>query len=716
MRNQFTKRLCLIISMCLLFSSCKSSGGGNTGTSQNPENNGKPAVSESTAETNPPVKETEPEKEPPEVVTVTAEDMTTDSKTGVRLELSPFMFDYPEDELSVSIQPEGTETADNGDWQITAYDIDIGDMHDLDTFIDIRIPYDGKFCDSGEDPAECVGAKYLNEKTGEWEDVLFDVDKEAGEVVIHTDHLSKYGCIEVKNAGLRNAYISKIDAGELYDSLYGGYIDKSKAALAEYAAKGGPGEECFKLGELAMTDIFTELNSAVSQVNDTGTALQLSDLFFFTEKYAKFNEGFWDKMGDVGFVFGAVNIGIEVAKSDKTPEDILTIYKDTGMWLLGAGADTALGISLVGVSMIDRTITEFAKAAQGYVMERINNVYLYYNDKFPGGKDYGTSHVARTTKEWRDIVANAVAESDGNEKEFKKIIEDEIDTYARKFFKESDNVAVQIQSDFAEHFSGGRVGVITKDQEETLVKQYKERMYQRLSGAILKEMQNDYQRKVEQRLLEKMNEVKEELNRTIYFDIHEDLEDKSEPTLGGYQLRFAELSSAARPAGWSGKLKEDGTAETQATVIGYIIAGIPDHLNVYEPDADMDSAEPVMTAGFSFDFPTTEIVIGGTGDFAGKWYIIGKSGNRTDNYILVEKNSEDSYTTTFYADNGDHGNPGMCTVMEKSSKEMLMDAPDNKGPMRWILTDSDHMTMSGINLHTGDKILGTMDWNLVRGQ
>ncbi|MDT3844748.1 MAG: hypothetical protein LIV11_09270 [Bacillota bacterium] len=129
-----------------------------------------------------------------------------------------FLLDYPEDELDVSIRPAGTETADNGDWQAKTYEINIGDRHDLDTWIDIHIPYDGKFCDPGEDPAKCVGAKYFNESTGEWEDVLFDVDAEAGEVVIHTDHLSKYGCFEVKNAGLRKAYISEIDSARLYES------------------------------------------------------------------------------------------------------------------------------------------------------------------------------------------------------------------------------------------------------------------------------------------------------------------------------------------------------------------------------------------------------------------------------------------------------------------------------------------------------------------
>ena len=57
------------------------------------------------------------------------------------------------------------------------------------------------------------------------------------------------------------------------------------------------------------------------------------------------------------------------------------------------------------------------------------------------------------------------------------------------------------------------MGVITKDEEEELVKEYKLRMYQRLSGAILKEQQKDYQLKVRQNYLKALNNIKAELNK-----------------------------------------------------------------------------------------------------------------------------------------------------------------------------------------------------------
>ncbi len=557
-----------------------------------------------------------PEPVPPEDqgLMASADNLSVTDETGVSLDLSYLLFDYDE-ELEVKVEPAGVETAENGDWQITAYDIGIGDLKELDTWIDIRIPYEGTFCKKGEDPAECVGAKYLNEETGEWEDVLFDVDAAAKEVIIHTDHLSIYGCIEVENAGLRSAYITRVDSFDLNMAVEGIDLEKCAAALAEYATSGASSGECFKLGELALTDVFQEIANAVSKVNDTGTALQLSDLFFFTEKYASFNEGFWKKMGNVGLACGAINLGLEIMKSDKTPGDILTIYKDAGLYALGIVGDTAMGISLVGISLIDKSINEFGKAAQGYVAERINNVYLYYNDSFPGGVDYNTNHVARTSREWRDIVAKAVQDSKGDDAVFKTIIENEIDTYARKFWNEPESVAWQIQTDFAEHFSGGRLGTITKDQKDELIASYKQRMYQRLSGAILKEMEKDYQRRVQARLLKNMNEVKAELNSEITFKISEDMEGKEKPALAGYQIRFSKLSNLAGTKEavktWTATLGKDGTVSLKATVIGYILAGLPDHIDVYEPKANLDKDKPVLSVRFSFKYPTANIILKG---------------------------------------------------------------------------------------------------------
>ena len=545
-----------------------------------------------------------------EALTAVAEDPTVQSKTGVKVILSPFLFDYTEDESPVTISDLGTETAGNGDWKQSVYDVDLGGQHELDAWIDICIPYDPSFIEEGEDPAQCVAARYFNEETGAWDDdVLYDVDTQAGCVIIHTDHCSKFASFTVRKAGMRSAYISSVTVdlegmSELVD------LQKSAAAMSEYAENGGSyGQNCYQLGELAMQSFFEDvLLKSANQGNDVagnvGNALQLSDVFFFTEKYAKANETFWKRMGQVGLALGAINLGVEIMKPNKTDGEIMNIYKDAGLYALNVVGDTAMGTALVGVTLLDKSIQSFGEAARGYVAERMENCYLYYNEKANFGQ-----HHARTSKEWRQIVADCVKASEGDEDSFRTMLENSIDEYARRFFALPEDTKYEIQSEFAEHFSGARLGVLTKEEEEAMIARYKERMYQRLSAAILKEMQNEYLRKIQAKLQKAMNEVKNELNQIATVELHEDLKEGEKPAYAGYYYRFAPLSADGEKNvdSWTGQLDKNGAASVQIRVVGYILAGMPDRVDLYETEKDLKEGKTAFSVKFKFKYPKTDV-------------------------------------------------------------------------------------------------------------
>lgn len=174
-----------------------------------------------------PTEQTESTKD----LTLSPETTAVTTADGITVDVGDFVLDG-EAELTVAKQP--VEEHKEEGYQIEAYDISLGDMHELDDYITIRIPYDTGFCEEGQDPARCVGAKYKNETTGEWEDVLFEVDAAANELVIYTDHLSTYGVFYVENEGKRNAYITDVFGS-------GFYIDKSTAiGFAEKIAADDP--------------------------------------------------------------------------------------------------------------------------------------------------------------------------------------------------------------------------------------------------------------------------------------------------------------------------------------------------------------------------------------------------------------------------------------------------------------------------------------------
>ncbi len=184
--------------------------------------------------------------------TLSPETTGTKLENGVSVELGGYVLDG---EAELTVAKQSVEENKEEGYKIEAYDFKLGDMTELSDFITLRIPYDTAYCEDGQDPAKCVGAKYRNETTGEWEDVLFEVDTASNELIIYTDHLSTFGAFHVRNEGQRNAKITNI-----YADVTG--IDQQKAmeTLREYVAGGGvDGEEAAALRHAfsqAITDLW----------------------------------------------------------------------------------------------------------------------------------------------------------------------------------------------------------------------------------------------------------------------------------------------------------------------------------------------------------------------------------------------------------------------------------------------------------------------------
>ena len=159
------KLIALLLALAMLFS-LAACGGKGTGTASPGKESGGPAA----APTDSPAV---PTAEPTPAPTHLAPDKTCAADAGVTVDVGDFVLDT-DAELSVTPMPEESD-AEAG-WKIEPYDISIGDLHELNYFITIRLPYATDFCEAGQDPSKCVGAKYKNDATGEWEDVLFEVD------------------------------------------------------------------------------------------------------------------------------------------------------------------------------------------------------------------------------------------------------------------------------------------------------------------------------------------------------------------------------------------------------------------------------------------------------------------------------------------------------------------------------------------------------------
>lgn len=544
-----------------------------------------------------------------DVATLSPEATGVALSNGVSVELGDYVLGG-ETELTVAKQPV-EENKDEG-YKIEAYDFKLGDMTELSDFITLRIPYDTAYCEDGQDPEKCVGAKYKNETTGEWEDVLFEVDAVSNELIIYTDHLSTFGVFHVKNEGKRSAKITNI-----YTDFTG--IDQQQAmeTLREYVAGGGAdGEEAAGLAAQLLTGYNGFLGGVAGAAGETGFATDLTGTILNMASIGSptfdtaLADSAYKKLNKLGKVAAAVKIGAVMLSTEQTDADTLGLYKDTAMLALSYGESAAWGLAASGLFIFDYTISSMFEQGLAMKMDKINEVYAFFNDEYVSKDRQGFEWTARSLKDWRQVLID-IAEANPNEADAKAAVEEEIERYARVFWTLTSGDMDVVVSEMEKSSKGSAtIPNATEAEIKALIGGYKAQLYERLYP-VTQSVSVYMQRKAEAAYLTALNEVKAFFNQTITFNIVEDVPDGEKSQYDGYALRFAPLSENAVKESWSRTMKGAGGASTKFTLLGYIQAGLPKELQLFKPGDDPESDEPELTLGFKLSAPVTEVKLGG---------------------------------------------------------------------------------------------------------
>ncbi|MBO6011802.1 MAG: hypothetical protein J6P71_08435, partial [Oscillospiraceae bacterium] len=179
--------------------------------------------------------------------------------------------------------------------------------------------------------------------------------------------------------------------------------------------------------------------------------------------------------------------------------------------------------------------------------------------------------------------------------------------YARRFFNNPPEDAIAEIVPIVEHNWNG---ALSKSEKEEVISKYKEKLYSRLTSVVMKELQNDYERKLESEFMKELNHLKEVLNSVSEVHIYEELEDEqSEYAYGGYKFRFGKLNGTAELKSWTGRFGKEPDIKWNVSMIGWIISGQPDHIDFWAPDKDPDTDKPEFSVDFHLDFPSCEVPI-----------------------------------------------------------------------------------------------------------
>ena len=539
----------------------------------------------------------------PETKTLSPEATSARTDAGVFVDVGPYVLEEAA-ELRVTRQP--TEENKDEGYKIESYDISVGDLRELDDFITIRIPYDTTFCEEGQDPARCVGAKYKNEATGQWEDVLFEVDAEAKELVIYTDHLSVYGAFYVENEGKRSAYISDVLGSGL--SMDGDMVyDYARRIAADDPAVRG---DLASFGEKA-SDIFFDY---ADRIDNTINLVTLGDVPTWLD--TKIPDTNTTLFSVLGYIATCRNLMILAAKdtlgSGAPKGETLNLIRDVSSKVATYWADAfttvgsgALAAGMGAVLVIDKMLTSFAEEAEATKLEDIGYVYYHFNESFTG---FG--HKVMTNKDWRAQVIEIVERNPDKPEIAISALEAGFRRYASLFFMLTGDQMYEVASD-TPNVTVKNVPNITREEQEKLIEEYVTHLKNTAMPAVLTSVQNYMIKKVEQQELEALNQIKDYYNSPISITLREDVPAGGVSAYKDYKFCFAPLQENAVKGQWRGIWPASGKVTTSATLLGFVMAGYPHTVEFFKPDADVNRDKPEFTVPFVISVPRIEIVVSG---------------------------------------------------------------------------------------------------------
>ncbi|MBR6970602.1 MAG: hypothetical protein IKH87_07760, partial [Firmicutes bacterium] len=494
--------------------------------------------------------------------TVLSPENTSAVSNGVTVDVGDFVMDG-EAELSVS-KGETEDHSEDG-YKIDVYDIKLGDMHELGDYITIRISYDTTYCAEGQDPAKCVGAKYRNDETGEWEDVLFEVDAEKQELIIYTDHLSYYGALYVEDEGRRNALVTEVLNSPL---------DMDRATALDFATRIAEGDAAVKedLSDYVekASDMFFDYADRLDNAINVATLGGVDVPEWLDTSIPDTNQTLFSALGYIATTTNLLKIAAKDRRGEASDGEILNLIRDvsskvTTYW---AGEFTSLGaealsVGMAGVLIIDKMLTAFAEEAQSTKMEDISYVYHHYNEGFSAT----WAHKVMKPKDWREKVIQVLENNPEDPEVAVAALEAGFRKYASEFFDLTGDQMAEVASDVP-NVTVKRIPNFTEAEKEQLIDEYVAHLKDATMPAVLMSAQNYMIRKAEEVELQAINAIKDYYNSSISITMSENLPKDAKSALAGYKFRFAPLNESASKKNWTGTWPESGTVKDTSTLIG----------------------------------------------------------------------------------------------------------------------------------------------------
>ena len=462
----------------------------------------------------------------------------------------------------------------DSDVEIYAYDFKLSSGQPEGT-VELTIPYDDAGLGANEELLSVCG-KYLNEQSGQWEDVLYTVDAEANKVHILTDHLSTYSVFKVTNAGKRSEYISDVN-------VYAAYMTTKQAELLlkTYAEQGVSWQEDVisaflnansSLPMFAETNIPTlvSLGGAYDDMitEPFGNALTVLGIATSCTQFAydAYSNGLTSKETSISGMKTVLNLGLNLASSQK--------------YLLDS-----FQVAYVGVGVIDIALTDVMNFAIDTKYESTKNMYDAY---------YARPENKRRVKDWYDLFKKIYEENKSAPQTALDKMQSEIDNYVNKYWE----VAASDWDSWIDAYEkNGKLSKYpwpSESDRKKISSNYKAEIYDYLQVMFQSLSRDMYFDALTQREKE-YKELAALLNRVYTLNFREDYDTEKAKWANAY-VKLAPLSDKTTAKEWTIRLDDEANGQMKFTLGAHETARFPMKVEFYKTEKDLEEGKVALSA------------------------------------------------------------------------------------------------------------------------
>lgn len=480
---------------------------------------------------------------------------------------------------------------------IRAFSFEIDTKEELLSVMELTIPYDDTIL-QGQGPRGNIAAAYYNEETGLWEPVPFSINEEAHTLTIYTDHLSVYGCFEVTNPNTREAYAAyAIPAFAMTGMM--GKADANGIITTAVTNGGTPGEDAVEAG-LSILDNVLNLSSA-----GVDTAAFLAGLGGSSGAAgASLLGDIGERLGNLGLLCSIAQVGYGMYNIYNGNTDaVFPCYANalkTGVGYTASKLGARLfSVAMVGVLAVEYSINTFAQEALSGRKDIYQEAYrLYYES--PG--------VKRSARDWASVLLNA-KEGAASAERYQLRVEGLVQRYAEEFWQDELRIAEHQEQAQKHGFTGG--GGLNEKIKAEITNDFKLELYRGVLQDAFKLIAQKEALAAERALLAELDVMKAKLNTPCSLELYDGTLSETKPNSDMAGIRAAvKLPDTVKDAeDWSAILDEQGNGEINFTLLGYLMAGGPKELALYEKDSPAGE-EPALTLPFAMETPTQRLDIG----------------------------------------------------------------------------------------------------------